>query len=86
MYFVFMSCAFQLGRLSRSLCTTLAFACCFFLSFCVRVVFLLTCVSRRVRVFIFPLPQLYVKGELIGGLDIVKEMVESGDFADAVKV
>ena len=27
-------------------------------------------------------PQLYVKGELIGGLDIMKEMVESGDFAD----
>ncbi|TPX62089.1 hypothetical protein PhCBS80983_g00738 [Powellomyces hirtus] len=26
-------------------------------------------------------PQLYVKGELIGGLDIVREMIESGDFA-----
>lgn len=25
-------------------------------------------------------PQLYVNGELIGGLDIVKEMVESGEL------
>lgn len=25
-------------------------------------------------------PQLYVKGELIGGLDIVKEMAESGEL------
>lgn len=25
-------------------------------------------------------PQLYVKGELIGGLDIVKEMVENGEL------
>ncbi|CAG9865058.1 unnamed protein product, partial [Phyllotreta striolata] len=25
-------------------------------------------------------PQLYVKGELIGGLDIVKEMIEAGEF------
>ncbi len=25
-------------------------------------------------------PQLYVDGELIGGLDILKEMVESGEF------
>lgn len=30
-------------------------------------------------------PQLYVDGDLIGGLDIVREMVESGDFADLVK-
>jgi glutaredoxin-related protein len=29
-------------------------------------------------------PQLYVNGELIGGLDIVKEMVESGEFKDAM--
>ncbi|KAI9032152.1 thioredoxin-like protein [Hyaloraphidium curvatum] len=29
-------------------------------------------------------PQLYVKGELIGGLDIVKEMVASGEFKDVV--
>ena len=27
-------------------------------------------------------PQLYVNGELIGGLDIVKEMVEQGEFKD----
>lgn len=27
-------------------------------------------------------PQLYVKGELVGGLDIVKEMVESGEFKE----
>ncbi|KAJ3023261.1 UNVERIFIED_CONTAM: Glutaredoxin 3 [Siphonaria sp. JEL0065] len=26
-------------------------------------------------------PQLYANGELLGGLDIVKEMIESGDFA-----
>jgi Grx4 family monothiol glutaredoxin len=25
-------------------------------------------------------PQLYIKGELVGGLDIVKEAIESGDF------
>ncbi|KAI8855131.1 thioredoxin-like protein [Chytridium lagenaria] len=25
-------------------------------------------------------PQLYIKGELVGGLDIVKEMIESGEF------
>jgi len=29
-------------------------------------------------------PQLYVKGELLGGLDIVKEMVESGEIKDLV--
>ncbi|XP_059157104.1 glutaredoxin-3-like [Physella acuta] len=29
-------------------------------------------------------PQLYIKGELIGGLDIVKEMVESGELKDLV--
>ncbi|KAJ3121286.1 Glutaredoxin 3 [Physocladia obscura] len=29
-------------------------------------------------------PQLYSKGELLGGLDIVKEMIESGDFASAL--
>jgi len=29
-------------------------------------------------------PQLYVKGELQGGLDIVKEMVESGEIKDLV--
>lgn len=29
-------------------------------------------------------PQLYVKGDLIGGLDIVKEMVASGQFEDAL--
>jgi glutaredoxin-related protein len=25
-------------------------------------------------------PQLYVKGELVGGLDIVKELVANGEF------
>lgn len=29
-------------------------------------------------------PQLYVKGELIGGLDICKELAEDGDFADTL--
>ncbi|KAJ8960613.1 hypothetical protein NQ318_013905 [Aromia moschata] len=29
-------------------------------------------------------PQLYVNGELIGGLDIVKEMVTAGEFASAL--
>jgi len=29
-------------------------------------------------------PQLYVKGELIGGLDIVKEMIESGELKDVM--
>mmetsp|Transcript_880 Transcript_880/g.1950 ORF Transcript_880/g.1950 Transcript_880/m.1950 type:complete len:86 (-) Transcript_880:1361-1618(-) len=27
-------------------------------------------------------PQLYVEGDLVGGLDIVKEMEESGDLKD----
>ena len=27
-------------------------------------------------------PQLYIDGDLIGGLDIVKEMIESGDIQD----
>lgn len=30
-------------------------------------------------------PQLYVKGELIGGLDIVKEMKEDGSLKDALQ-
>ncbi|KAJ3253497.1 Glutaredoxin 3 [Chytriomyces hyalinus] len=30
-------------------------------------------------------PQLYAKGELLGGLDIVKEMIESGDFKEALQ-
>lgn len=29
-------------------------------------------------------PQLYLSGELVGGLDIVKEMVASGEFASAI--
>lgn len=28
------------------------------------------------------IPQLYLKGEFIGGCDIVKEMYESGEFKD----
>jgi glutaredoxin-related protein len=31
-------------------------------------------------------PQFYVKGELIGGLDIVKEMADNGELADVVPV
>ncbi|KAL5266456.1 hypothetical protein ACHWQZ_G003748 [Mnemiopsis leidyi] len=30
-------------------------------------------------------PQLYVDGELIGGLDIIREMHESGDLSDTLK-
>jgi len=30
-------------------------------------------------------PQVYVKGELIGGLDIVKEMVESNELLSTLK-
>lgn len=30
-------------------------------------------------------PQLYVDGELVGGLDIVKELIQNGEFADALK-
>jgi len=29
-------------------------------------------------------PQLIVNGELVGGLDIVQEMVENGEFAELV--
>lgn len=29
-------------------------------------------------------PQLIVKGELVGGLDIVQEMVDSGEFAELI--
>jgi glutaredoxin-related protein len=29
-------------------------------------------------------PQLIVKGELVGGLDIVKELIESGEFQEVV--
>jgi glutaredoxin-related protein len=36
------------------------------------------------RIFCHRFPQLYVNGELIGGLDIVKEMVESGEFKEAL--
>ena len=30
-------------------------------------------------------PQVYVKGELVGGLDIIKELKESGDLIDTLK-
>jgi glutaredoxin-related protein len=30
-------------------------------------------------------PQLIVKGELVGGLDIVQEMVDAGEFSEAVR-
>ncbi|GAN03734.1 glutaredoxin [Mucor ambiguus] len=29
-------------------------------------------------------PQIYVKGELVGGLDLLKEMIASGEFQDMV--
>lgn len=29
-------------------------------------------------------PQLIVKGELVGGLDIVQEMVSTGEFSEVV--
>jgi monothiol glutaredoxin len=31
------------------------------------------------------LPQLYVKGEFVGGADIVREMYESGELAEFLK-
>ena len=31
-------------------------------------------------------PQLYVNGELVGGADIVEEMFESGELAEALGV
>jgi monothiol glutaredoxin len=31
------------------------------------------------------IPQLYVKGEFIGGCDIVKEMFQSGELAEMLK-
>ena len=31
-------------------------------------------------------PQLYANGELLGGLDILKDMAESGELADALNV
>ena len=30
-------------------------------------------------------PQLIVNGELVGGLDIVREMIKTGEFADVLK-
>jgi glutaredoxin-related protein len=30
-------------------------------------------------------PQVYVKGELIGGLDIIKELKESGELLNTLK-
>ncbi|MDB4430365.1 Grx4 family monothiol glutaredoxin [bacterium] len=30
-------------------------------------------------------PQLYVEGDLVGGLDIIEEMVDSGDLEDLLK-
>jgi len=30
-------------------------------------------------------PQLYANGELLGGLDIVKELVESGELEDMIQ-
>jgi monothiol glutaredoxin len=31
------------------------------------------------------IPQLYVKGEFVGGCDIVREMFESGELQDLIK-
>jgi len=30
-------------------------------------------------------PQLYAKGKLIGGLDIIKELIEAGEFKEALQ-
>ena len=30
-------------------------------------------------------PQLYVNGELVGGADIVEELLDSGELADAAR-
>lgn len=30
-------------------------------------------------------PQVYIEGELVGGLDIIKELIENGEFQDMVK-
>lgn len=30
-------------------------------------------------------PQVYAKGELLGGLDIIKEMLAAGELLDAIK-
>jgi glutaredoxin-related protein len=30
-------------------------------------------------------PQVYIKGELIGGLDIIKELKESGELLNTLK-
>jgi glutaredoxin-related protein len=30
-------------------------------------------------------PQLYIDGEFVGGLDIVKEMVDNGEFDELLK-
>jgi len=32
------------------------------------------------------IPQLYVKGEFIGGCDIIKEMYQNGELVDLLKV
>ncbi len=40
--------------------------------------------GRALRLGTFP--QLYVKGELLGGCDIVEEMLESGELADLLGV
>ncbi len=31
------------------------------------------------------IPQLYINGEFVGGCDIVRQMVENGEFTDLVK-
>jgi hypothetical protein len=43
-----------------------------------RIRLLLTCLISRY-------PQLYIDGEFVGGLDIVKEMVENGEFDELIK-
>ncbi len=32
-----------------------------------------------------PFPQLYVKGEFVGGCDIVREMYQSGELVELLK-
>jgi len=41
--------------------------------------------ESRCHGLMFRFPQLYVDGEFIGGMDIVKEMVENGEFDEIVQ-
>lgn len=45
---------------------------------------MLTSISFPGRVYT-AFPQIIVKGELIGGLDILKELIASGEFAELIQ-